>query len=155
MEHVFVYLSTKEKQSNPGWTRPLPTNLWLLVSVKKSWIMLRSPDPIAEARGLFLPWNGALILSTLPREWNIRRGDRLHQPCNTVFLPSPHTERNVQVELARKELSFVPSGACLPRLTACLDRNQSGSAEAVPPQRMGLCLCPRNGSYTDILSQNK
>ena len=44
---------------------------------------------------------------------------------------APHTERNVQVALARKPLSFVPSGACLPRLTACLDRNQNGYAEAV------------------------
>ena len=44
---------------------------------------------------------------------------------------APHTEQTLQVELAKKPLGFVPSGACLPRLTACLDRNQNGYAEAV------------------------
>jgi hypothetical protein len=105
---------------------------------------VRHQDLTATAGDLHLALTRSGCIGMRPIRHAVRTGDRTVQPTVTSFGKSPHTERSLQVELADQEFSCVPPGACLPRLSVCLDRDQSGLLKPFLPSG-GCAFSLRNG----------
>jgi hypothetical protein len=104
-----------------------------------------------EVRGLHLPWNGALIFSTLPREWCDRTGDTgTTIPCWTSPA-APHRTESTGCA-SRQSVGFCTTRCMFTEAHGLPRPEPKWKCEAVSSHER-LCLCPHSGSYASILAQ--